>query len=267
MGVRLRTRGSLWNPSVNVTVYGQRPVLKSDMKRVLEELGYRFDWYEDYSGLYKLVRKDSLLASAVKRLEGMRSFCQESLYDLLMITILLQNTPVRRTETMTRAMLETYGDLLGFDGQRLYCFWPAERIARSSEEKLRALKVGYRAKLFLRASEDYLALDEQDLRNRDDESLRKALLAIYGVGPASVDYLMSGAFHRKTALNTVPSWEAKIFSRILFRRPSASPVRILEELKRRYGAWRGLAAHYLFMDLCWRHREKPIDWFSKLMPY
>lgn len=97
--------------------------------------------------------------------------------------------------------------------------------------------------------------------------MRKTLLGIYGVGPASVDYLMQGAFHRKATFDTVSPWEAKIFSRILFNKPWVGPKRVLSELLRRYGDWRGLAAHYLFMDLAWKHRKNRIDWFAKLMPY
>jgi 3-methyladenine DNA glycosylase/8-oxoguanine DNA glycosylase len=266
-GVRFVNLGSLSKPRVGVTVYGTRKESKRTADSFLEELAYRFEWDADYGPFYKMGSSDPLLASAVRRLLGMRGFCAEDLYELLMIVILLQNAPVRRTEAMTRAMLANHGDLLEFGGQRHYCFWPPERLIKVREKELRALKVGYRAKSFLRASRDCRRLDERTMRTMDDEILRKTLLGIYSVGPASVDYLMQGAFHRKAAFDMVSPWETKIFSRILFNKPWVGPKRVLGELIRRYGNWRGLAAHYLFMDLAWKHKKNHVDWFGKLMPY
>jgi 3-methyladenine DNA glycosylase/8-oxoguanine DNA glycosylase len=264
IGVRLVNKGSISKPAVEITIYAKK---KIDCASLLDELAYRFEWYEDYSEFYAMAEKDDKLAPILKKFRGMRAFCAESLYEYLMIAILLQNANVKRTTQMAKAMLENYGDLLEFDRQKHYCFWTPERILRISEDELRSLKVGYRAKSFLRASEDYLKLpSEIELRKLNNEELRKVLLDIYGVGPASVDYLMRDVFHRKDIVKTIPPWEAKIWSRIFFGKP-ASPSKVQAEINQRYKNWRAVAVHYLFMDLNWRHREKPIEWFGKLMPY
>lgn len=263
IGVRFVNRGSVNKPAIEITVYAKKSI---DKEAIITELAYRFEWYEDYSGFYKLTKKDSKLAPILKKFRGMRLFCAENLYDYLMIAILLQNANVKRTTQMTKAMLENYGNLLEFDGQQHYCFWTPERILKVSEEELRSLKVGYRAKSFLRASQDYLKLNETEMRKLSNEELKKALLSIYGVGPASLDYLMRDVFHRREALNTVPPWEAKVYSKILGTK-SIDPKQIFLEIKKRYGDWRAVAVHYLFMNLNWRHKEKPIEWFGKLMPY
>ncbi len=265
-GVRLANRGSVSKPRVEVTVYSQQKLEEDRGAELLKELGYRFELFEDYREFYKMARKNKLLSRCVRRLRGMRGFCVEGLYEYLMIAILLQNATVRRTEAMSKALLEKYGSLVNF-GHRLYCFWTPKRVIEAGEAGLRALKVGYRSKSVIRASIDLGHLDEMEMRNMDDEHLRKTLLGIYGVGPASVDYIMSDVFHRTTALNTLPTWETKIYSRILFNKPWVNPKRILAEFKHKYDPWRGLAAHYLFMDIAWRHKEKSIQWFSNLMPY
>ena len=198
----------------------------------------------------------------------MRLFCAEDLYDYLMIAILLQNCTVKRTAQMTKTMLEKYGAPLEFDRHRLYCFWSPTRLLRVPEQELRDLKVGYRAKTFLRVSQDFVdgKISEIEMRKLDNAALRKALLSIYGVGPASLDYLMRDVFHRRDALNTVPPWEAKIYSRILGIN-NVDSVRILDLIKRCYDSWRAVAVHYLYMDLCWRHKAKRIDWLEKLLPF
>jgi len=189
IGVRFVNKGSVNKPIVEITIYANKSI---DEKAMVKELAYRFEWYEDYSDFYKLAIRDSKLTAILKNFRGMRMFCAENLYDCLMIAILLQNVNVKRTTQMTKAMLGTYGDLLEFDGQKLYCFWTPKRI----------LKV----------------------------------------------------------------WEAKIYSKILGTKTTNSK-QIFSEIKKRYGEWRAVAVHYLFMDLNWRHKEKPIEWFGKIMPY
>lgn len=260
VGVKLVNKGSVDEPAVEVWIYSKK---KLNYKELIDELSYRLEWDEDLNELYKVLKD---FPEVVKKFRGMRMFCIDDLYEYLMIAILLQNTNVKRTVKMAKIMLEKYGDLLEFDSRKFYCFWPPERILKIPEEELRALKVGYRAKSFLRASQDYLKLAEFKMRGLSDEELTKTLLSIYGVGPASVGYILSGVYHRKDALDVVPPWEAKIYSKLL-KVNTTDPKELLEIIKKKFGKWRGYAMHYLFMDLNWRHREKPIEWFGKLMPY
>ena len=55
----------------------------------------------------------------------------------------------------------------------------------------------------------------------------------------------------------------KILSRIMFGKKLIPADEITDEFKKRYGKWRGLAFHYIFTDLFWRHREKKIPWLEK----
>ena len=55
----------------------------------------------------------------------------------------------------------------------------------SPEQNLRDLKIGYRAKFIKRLSHDFAEgkIDEQKLRELDQESAKKELPKLYGVGP------------------------------------------------------------------------------------
>lgn len=267
VGVRMINKGNLRKPCVELSVYSKTKIDKCDIEVLKNELAYRFEWLADYSEFYKLFEKDKFLAAAIKKLKGMRMFCAEDLYSYLIIAILLQNANVKRTVKMTQAMLENYGDLIEFGGEKHFCFWSPEKLTKVSEEELRALKVGYRAKTFLRVSKDFEEgkINEMQMRNLNSEQLKRELLKIYGVGPASLDYLMRDVFHRYDALNTVPHWEAKIYLKLFHKEMDAKEI--LEEIKRRYGNWRAVAVHYIFMDLNWSHKKKKIEWYGKLMPF
>ncbi len=267
IGVRLINKGILRKSCVELSVYSKTKMDKDDIEVLKKELAYRFEWFADYGEFYKRFEKDKFLAAVIKKMKGMRMFCAEDLYSYLMIAILLQNANVKRTVKMTQAMLENYGNLLEFDGEKHFCFWPPKKLVKVSEDELRALKVGYRAKTFLRVSKEFAEgrINEMQMRSLDFESLRKELLKIYGVGPASLDYLMRDVFHKYDALNTIPPWEAKIYSKMFHKEMNAKEI--LEEIERRYGEWRDLSVHYIFMDLNWSHKKKKIEWYGKLMPF
>ena len=103
------------------------------------------------------------------------------------------------------------------------------------------------------------------MRNLNNLELRKELLKIYGVGPASVDYIMNGVYHRNI-VNTVPPWESKIYSRLLGLK-TTNPKEIMAFLDKCYGEYKSKVINYLFMDLSWKHKYNRVDWIEKLLPY
>lgn len=265
LGIKFVNQGTVNKPKIKIDIYYKDKLSNTYKKELLEELSYRFQFEKDYSEFYKRFGKDVLVGKILKKFTGMHNFCREGLYEYLMIAILLQNTNVKRTVQMTNAMLENYGDLIEFDEIKLYSIWEPKLLLKVPEAELRTLKVGYRAKSFLRATEDYMKVDEFAMRKLNNSELRKELLKIYGVGPASVDYIMSDVYH-KSILTTIPPWEAKIYSRLLGLK-TTDPKKIMDFLDKSYGKYKSSVIGHLFMDISWKHKYKRVDWMEKLLPY
>jgi len=168
---------------------------------------------------------------------------------------------------MMEALFEKYGTKVQFDGKELYAFWEPESLHGATEEELRVLKVGYRAKFLKRISETFAnkEIDEFKLRTLSKEEVKKELLKLYGVGPASVGILLFELFHHYDAFDKVFPWEQKIYSRLLFGKDTVSPETILKEADRRWGKWKMLASHYIFEDLFWKRESQRIEWLEKLI--
>jgi 3-methyladenine DNA glycosylase/8-oxoguanine DNA glycosylase len=259
--------GTSKRPKLSISVFSGRKLSRTFLKTLWEEIAFRFDFDSDLNEFERECGSDPLLRPVMNRWRGMRVSAGVSLYEFLVIATVLQNAPVRRSVQMLGVLFQNVGAILRFDGRELSSFWEPEDIARIDEDDLRALKLGYRAKTLKRQAEYFRSglLDEQRLRQMPTPDLREELLRIYGVGPASVWYLLFEMFKRYDALDHISPWEQKIFSRILFGENEVRLDSILSEATSRWGRWRMLAAHYLFEDLFWRNRSKPIPWLEELI--
>ncbi|GAG66040.1 unnamed protein product, partial [marine sediment metagenome] len=101
-------------------------------------------------------RNDSQLGPVINKWRGMKPLNVSSLYEYLIVAIVLQNATVRRSVNMMQALFENYGTLLSYDGKELYCFWEPEVIDEATEKDLRDLKIGYRAKSIKRVTNTFV---------------------------------------------------------------------------------------------------------------
>ncbi len=134
----------------------------------------------------------------------------------------------------------------------------------------RALKVGYRAKSIKRATAAFVSqdIDEFELREKSREEQRQALLGLYGIGPASVGYILFDVFHHMNELETISPWEQRIYSKLFFDTEPDTPIsveQLLAYFNDQFGEYRMLAVHYLWQDLFWNRKNRPIGWLEKLI--
>ena len=234
---------------------------------MIEEIKYRYNFNLDLKDFYKAFENDKFLSPILEKWRGMRPGHPSSLYEYLIIGIVLQNASVRRSVQMFRALLENYGKLVEFDRKKLWCFWNPGGLKNIGEEELRALKVGYRAKSIKRI-DDYFRkglIDELELRKKDREIQMEELLKLYGVGPATVWYLLFDVFHHWDFFNHISPWEQKIYSKLFFNKNPEDPVPVKKLLKHfeKYGKYKQLAVHYIWEDVWWKRKNENIPWLEK----
>jgi 3-methyladenine DNA glycosylase/8-oxoguanine DNA glycosylase len=256
-------------PQVRVGVWADARLPDPFLDALANELSWRANLRLDLREFDRRARRDRQLAPVVDRWGGMRPMHMGSLYEYLVIAIVLQNATIRRSVQMLQALFKRYGTRLRFDRRELYGFWDAATLAGTTEQELRSLKVGYRARSLLRVSEAIAEgrVDGERLRSSTVAEQRAALLSLYGVGPASVGYILIDVFHAFDEFAHISPWEHRIYSRLLLGTPVDDPAPVPAMLNRvaRWSPWRALAIHYLWEDLFWRHRNDPIDWLAPLI--
>ncbi len=270
MSLIFEDNGTTQKPKVTVTVFSDKRISSTFIDSLKQELIWRYNLDLDLSGFYRKVSSDPMLKPVIRRFRGLRSMHPGSLYEYLVIAIVLQNTTVRRSVSMMQVLFENLGKLLEFDGQQFWSFWEPKVLANTSEQKLRDLKLGYRAKFLIKVSEPFAkgSIDKLKLRSVSNEDQEKTLLSLYGIGPASVGYIMFDVFHAWDHLRHISPWEQKIYTRIFFNKDYEKqlvPVKDMLSYFERWGKWKALAVHYIWEDIWWKRRHQKISWLEKLI--
>ncbi len=269
LGLKFTNKGTINQPRIRFDIYAKEKLEHQFVNSLIKEMRYRFNLDLDLKEFYQKFKNDKILGPIIKKWKGMRPGHPNSLYEYLIIGIVLQNATVKRSIQMYQRLLEKYGTLLEFDKKKLWVFWKPGRLDKVEEEELRALKVGYRAKSIKKIDEYFKKglINEFELRQQERETQERELLKLYGVGPATVWYLLFDVFHHFDFFNHISPWEQKIYSKLFFKRNPENPVSVDKLLKyfERYGDYRQIAVHYIWEDLWWKRENQSIDWLEKLV--
>jgi 3-methyladenine DNA glycosylase/8-oxoguanine DNA glycosylase len=251
VGLRMSDLGQVENkPGIFVEVYSNTPLSSEELDNLGNHVSRSFGLKEDVDRFYKSITKKDPLQAPIKNLRGMRNSCFENLFEILNISSMLQNTTVKRSEQMMEAMLSNFGERVQFDGREFYVFYTPSDVAKSSEQRLRELKLGYRAKFLMGIADHFVK--NPDLGDRvkemNFEDAKERLMEIKGIGPYSASTTLF-AFRRDPGLINFDVWNRKIFSNFLFGTDDKSVEEVSAEFDTRYGNYKGHAALYIIEDL------------------
>ncbi|NQU82350.1 MAG: hypothetical protein HQ539_00130 [Parcubacteria group bacterium] len=264
-GLKIENKGKTQKPKIKVSVFYNKNISDKEIDNIKREIIWRFDLNADLKEFNKLAKSDKRFYPIFKKWLGMRNSGSESLYELLIIAVVLQNATVRRTVQMMNALLNNYGTRLKYDGKEIFAIWLPEKLKSVSEQNLRDLKIGYRAKFIKRLSQDFTEgkIDELELRTFNQENIEKELMKLYGVGPETVRILLFGVYHQYNTFDHIAPWQQKIYSQLFYKKPLVPANKIRDDIKKQYGKYSMLAVHYIMEDIFWRRKNEKIEWLEK----
>lgn len=267
LGLKLTNIGTANNPEIKLGIYSSQEINANFEKELIDELSFRFDLNADMASFINDCSKDELLKPILEKWIGMRVSVNASFYEFLVITTVLQDATINRTVHMFDNLFMNYGSKICFDNKTLAVIWEPRIMELVEEIELRNIKLGFRAKTLKRQAHELLTgkFDENELRKLPTNELKKLLLQLYGIGPASVWYLLFEVFKRYEVFDYISPWEQKIYSKLLFNEELVENKLILDDVNKRWGKWKMLAAHYIFEDLFWQRKNQNIPWLEKLI--
>jgi 3-methyladenine DNA glycosylase/8-oxoguanine DNA glycosylase len=264
LGLKCENLGTINNPKIKVNIYSQKELSAQFVELLIPEIRWRFNFDSDISDFCGKYKADKILGSIIKKWKGMKPIAANSLYETLVIYVVLQNATVRRSVQMLEKLFDKFGEKIKYDDKVLAVFWDSSEMAKSSELELRELKVGYRARFLIKITEQFVSkeIDEFGLRKKSKAEIKKEMLRLYGIGPASVEYLLFEDFYFCDKVETIPPWEQKILSKLIFNKELVPTEKILKFF-RKFKGWEKLAFHYLWEDLFWKRKHQHIEWLEK----
>ena len=97
LGLTFENRGAVDRPRVALSIWSERPLADAFVAGLLAEIEYRYAFQLDLAEFYRRFRDDPDLGPLLVKWRGLRPFNANSLYEYLVIAIVLQNATVRRT--------------------------------------------------------------------------------------------------------------------------------------------------------------------------
>ncbi len=209
--------------------------------------GY-FDLNTDYSDLKERVSiLHPILGEAVDFGSGIRILKQDP-WETLISFIISANNNIPRIKMLIQKLAEAYGDeFKNSKGAICYAFPTPLQLTFATEEQLRQMGMGYRAKYIhevaQKVSHEYDSYNQ--LINLNTLELEKALLKYMGVGPKVASCVMLFGYGKMDTF-PVDTWIRKVLIE-WFAIESTRPTEVREAIKSRFSGLEGIAQQYLFI--------------------
>jgi 3-methyladenine DNA glycosylase/8-oxoguanine DNA glycosylase len=240
-GVHARMSGPA---TLTADVYADAAWQPAHRAALIRRLRWSYGLDEDLTDFLACCAPVPAMAEPLAVLGGMRQSCPENLFEIAIISLLLQNATVARTAQMMGNLLDHYGQVVHFAGRQLRAFFTPEEIADVHEERFRQEdRLGYRAKYIGRSAEFFAEHGaEPEGANRDELSAR--FQTIKGVGPYTAAILASHASRDRSALG-LDVWNRKLLARRLLDVDDAPAGAVMAACTKFFPDHQGLAALYL----------------------
>ena len=234
------------------------PVDTATMSAVRALVERQFSTSLDLGPFERLAESDSVLAKLSAHFRGMRIPQAVSVYETLICAILEQQVNLTFAHQVKKALIETYGKGIDYEGGRYNTFPEPAALAITTPRKLRRLQIsGPKARYIIGISRATLdgTLDLEGLRAREPAVAQAKLLEHKGVGPWTAHYVGLRALGHLDCLPAADVGLQKAIQRFYGLRSQPSAGRV-EKLARNWSGWRSYATFYLWLtfweDAAWK---------------
>ena len=205
-----------------------------------------FDLSRDYGAIVDSVKshRNPFLSRCTAVGKGIRILNQDSV-ETLFSFIVSQNNNIPRIKGILERLCTALGEEKEFDGCKYFAFPKVEIMAKESLGFYKQIGLGYRAEYIKRLAENILnGFNLTALNNLSTIELKKALTAIYGVGPKVADCVCLFGFHRSDSF-PVDTWIEKVYRENFFGLEK-NRAKITEFFNKTFGDNAGYFQQYMF---------------------
>ncbi len=195
-----------------------------------------FDLSFDYGKVVKKLQTFSELAVPIEFGKGIRILRQD-IYETIISFIISANNNIKRIQGIIEKLCARYGsEMSGY-----YAFPTLAQLKTATVAELKELGLGYRAEYIYETARVLDGALQSLTTVTCDESARKVLLSLKGIGSKVADCIMLFGLRRFSSY-PVDTWIFKANQTDELN----TPQKVREFYSRRYGEYAGLAQQYIF---------------------
>ena len=219
-------------------------IVETELSR--EEVEKALGVHHDLEEVFSTFPDNEKLSDAKKELWGLR-IVQDEFFPCLISYLLSPQMRIPRIKKMHNEIARKYGEVREIDGKELLRFPTREELSQASEEELRELGTGYRAKYIVETLEilEEEDFDPEEIREMEYSEAREELKNLYGVGDKVADcvLLFSLGFYEAYPIDT---WADKALKNHFEDLYSDDYDELSENMREHFGEFSGYAQEYIF---------------------
>lgn len=221
----------------------------ADHDRLAARLTHSYGLAEDISGFVAQAATVPQMSGPLTALAGMRQSCPENLFEIAIISLLLQNATIARTTQMTTNLLDHYGRVVSFDTVTLKTFFTPAEITGIDEQVFKERdRLGYRAKYIGAFGAFFTDHDPDDVDHASKADLMTEFQRIKGVGPYTAAIIAGSAVRDPSALG-LDVWNRRILAERFLGLDDADMPTVQAKMTELFPGYEGLAALYVIEDI------------------
>jgi N-glycosylase/DNA lyase len=233
------------NKILNIEKKGEKIFFNNTSKKDFLEIWVNyFDLNRDYSIIKNHIR-DEKLDDIIEFGKGIRILDQDE-WETLVSFIISANNRILMIKRVIENLSRKYGDYLGtYKGNKYYSFPTPEKLNLTTENEIRRMKTGFRAKYIKDAAE--IVSNDKDwlysLKGLNYDTALEEIKKIKGVGDKVGNCILLFSMNKYEAF-PVDIWMKRIMGKIYGIK--GKPEDIRKKSEKIYGKYSGFAQQYLF---------------------
>ncbi len=237
--------GVVGDKILNVTKINNVIVFNNTNKKDFEEIWIDyFDLKRDYSEI-KFKIKDDKLKDIIEFGKGIRILNQDE-WETLISFIISANNRILMIKRVIENLSRTYGEYIGtYRGKKYYSFPSIDQINSLSENDLRLMKTGFRAKYIKDAAYNVSKNQEwlYQLKKLSYDSALEEIKIIKGVGDKVGNCVLLFSMNKYEAF-PVDIWMKRIMEQVY--NIKGKPDEVRKKSEKLFGKYSGFVQQYLF---------------------
>jgi DNA-3-methyladenine glycosylase II len=235
-------------PELYSTIRPDDALSKSGEADVRNKISSMFNITDDVSSFYQAMEKDSIMASLVSQLRGVKSPTTPTVFEALVDSVIEQQISLKAAHSIEKRLIRAVGSPLVIENMVYYGYPIPRNLAETPDQVFRTCGLTRRKGEYIRdISRQILSgvLDPVNFRVfTDTETIISELIKIRGIGRWTAELTILRGLHRPDAFPADDIGVRRFIARFSLndKKISSDEARSFAE---RWGAWKGFAAYYL----------------------